>query len=725
MRPSKRNSSSTYFLFLVVVLTLAAMQTLAAGSPMQDMLPGLQEDDGRMGQANIQMDIAELPLSFIANAGQADTNVRFMVKAGEQTIFFTPQEIVFAASEHTEDEVPRSSVVRLRFAGANGEVEVEGEKPLPGVANFFLGNDPDKWKANVPTYAVITYHYLYSGIDLIYSGKQGRLKSEFVVAPSVDPTAITMVYSGASQMYVREDGALVLETPIGELVEEAPVIYQMIDEERVTVEGGYRLLGNGQVAFALGDYVPTQPLIIDPALVYSTYLGGIDDDQCWDIAVDDSGNAYITGSTYYGRFPAQDLLRLNHRAGDDDAFVAKLNPSGSAFVYSTYLGGSGIDQGEGIAVDSSGNVYVTGGTYSEDFPTKNPLRPTYGGEHDVFVTKIDPSGSILVYSTYLGGSKDDRAAGIAIDSSGNAYVTGGTTGWSGDFPIKDALQPSSGGGEWDAFLVKVNPTGSDLVYSTYLGGSGFDWGYSVTVDCSGNVYVIGQTGSEDFPTKDALQSVLGGGWDAFVTKVDPSGSGLIYSTYLGGSDVDKGNGIAVDSSGNAYVTGNTTSADFPTKDALQPVLGGDSDAFVTKVVPSGSALIYSTYLGGSKGDQSSAIAVDSSGNVYITGRTESLNFPTKAAFQPGFGGGSRIYGAFWFNGDAFVVKVDCTTSDLVYSTYLGGTGGDQGYSIAVDFSGSVYVVGFTNSEDFPTQVALQPAFGGGYFGDVFVAKIAK
>ena len=722
LRPFKRKLSLAHFLLLVVILAIAATQTFAAGAPIQDILSELQKDEGQMG---LQANMAEIPLSFIANAGQADANVRFMVRAGKHTVFFTPQEVVFAASEKTEGEDTRSSVVRLRFSGASGEVKVEGEKPLPGVTNFFLGNDPEQWRTNVPTYAAITYHDLYPGIDLIYSGKQGRLKSEFVVAADADPTLIIMDYSGVSSMYMREDGALVLETPIGKLVEAPPFIYQMIDEERATVEGGYRLLGEGEVTFTLGDYVPTEPLIIDPALVYSTYLGGIDDDQCWDVAVDGSGNAYITGRTSYARFPAQDLLQLNHRAGDGDAFVAKLNPSGSGLIYSTYLGGSGSDQGEGIAVDSSGNVYVTGGTYSEDFPTKNPLQPTYGGEHDVFVTKIDPSGSILVYSTYLGGSKDDRAAGIAIDSSGNAYVTGGTTGWSGDFPIKDALQPSSGGGEWDAFLAKVNPTGSDLVYSTYLGGSGFDWGYSVAVDSSGNVYVTGETGSEDFPTKDAFQPVLGGGRDAFVTKVDPAGSALVYSTYLGGSEGDQSSAIAVDSSGNSYVTGNTTSADFPIKDALQSVLGGDSDAFVTKVDPSGSGLIYSTYLGGSEGDQSSAIAVDSSGNVYITGWTESLNFPTKAAFQPSFGGGRRILGAFWFNGDAFVVKVDCTTSDLVYSTYLGGTSGDQGYSIAVDFSGSAYVVGFTNSEDFPTQVALQPTFGGGYFGDAFVAKIAE
>jgi len=244
-------------LLFVVFFALAATQTITTGAPIQDILPGFQEDESQMGQAKIQAHIAELPLSFIANASQADENVQFMVKAGKQTIFFTPQEIVFAASEETEGGDTRSSVVRLRFAGANGEVKVEGEKPLPGAANFFLGNDPEKWQANVPTYAAITYHDLYPGIDLTYSGNQGRLKSEFVVAAGADPTVITMAYSGASAMYVQ-DGALVLETPIGKLVEASPLIYQMLDEERVTVEGGYRLLGNGEVAFTLGEYVTAE-----------------------------------------------------------------------------------------------------------------------------------------------------------------------------------------------------------------------------------------------------------------------------------------------------------------------------------------------------------------------------------------------------------------------------------------------------------------------------------
>ncbi|MCK4393146.1 SBBP repeat-containing protein, partial [Candidatus Bipolaricaulota bacterium] len=402
LRLFDRMLSLVRFPLLVVILVLLAPQTIISGVPIQNTLTRIQGDGGQANQTKIQANIAELPLSFIANAGQVDANVRFMVKAGAQIIFFTSEEVVFAASEETEGEDTRSSAVRLRFTGVNGEVKVEGEKPLPGVANFFLGNDPEQWRANVPTYAAITYQHLYPGIDLVYSGKQGRLKSEFVVAAGADPTLIIMDYSGVSSMYVREDGALVLETPIGELVKAPPLIYQMIGEERVTVEGGYRLLGEGQVAFTLGDYVPTEPLIIDPTFIYSTYLGGSNDDRVRGIAVDGSGNAYIIGETYCGDFPTQDPLQPNC-SGNYDAFVAKLNTSGSVLIYSTYLGGHGHDNGWAIAVDDSGSAYITGYTESSNFPTQDPLQPNCSGEKDAFVAKLNTSGSALIYSTYLGG----------------------------------------------------------------------------------------------------------------------------------------------------------------------------------------------------------------------------------------------------------------------------------------------------------------------------------
>jgi len=704
-------------LLFVVFFALAATQSLAAEVLTHSILPGFQEDESQICQTKIQADIVELPLSFIANAGQANANVQFIVKAGEQTIFFTPQAIVFATSEHTEDELTRGSVVRLRFTGANEEVKVGGEKPLPGVANFFLGNDPEQWRANVPTYAAITYHDLYPGIDLVYSGKQGRLKSEFVVAAGADPTVIIMDYSGVSSMYVRDDGSLVLETPIGKLVEEPPLIYQVIDEARITVEGGYRLLGEGQVAFSLGEYVTTEPLIIDPAFVYSTYLGGSIEDYGRGIAVDGLGNAYVTGETISDDFPTQDPLQPYYGGGDYDAFVVKLNPSGSALVYSTYLGGSADDRAHGIAVDSWGNAYITGYTYSDDFPTQNPLQPDYGGVYyDAFVAKLNPSGSALVYSTYLGGSIEDYGRGIAVDASGNAYVTGETI--SDDFPTQNPLQPEQCTGLRDAFVAKLNPSGSALVYSTYLGGRQADGGYGIAVDSLGNAYVTGYTFSDDFPTQNPLHPGDGGIYsgDVFVAKLNPLGSALVYSTYLGGSNRDYGHGIAVDSWGNAYITGYTYSDDFPTQNPLQPDSGGgNSDAFVAKLNPSGSALLYSTYLGGTGGDQGWDVAVDGSGNAYVTGATYSVDFPTQNPLQPYYGGEYS---------DAFVAKLNPSGSALVYSTYLGGRQADGGYGIAVDSWGNAYITGYTYSDDFPTQDPLQPNYGGGW-RDVFVAKIGE
>jgi uncharacterized repeat protein (TIGR01451 family) len=382
--------------------------------------------------------------------------------------------------------------------------------------------------------------------------------------------------------------------------------------------------------------------------VYSTYLGGSSTDLGLGIAVDRSGNAYVTGQTFSTNFPTVNALQPSFGGAPSDAFAAKINASGSALVYSTYLGGGNFDSGQGIAVDRSGNAYVTGYTTSTNFPTAHALQPSSGGGSDAFAAKINASGSALVYSTYLGGSSNDIADGIAVDSAGNAYVTGNTL--STNFPTVNALQPSSGGG-FDAFAAKINASGSALIYSTYLGGSSDDFGFGIAVDRSGNAYVTGRTGSTNFPTVNALQPSSGGGNDAFAAKISVTGSALVYSTYLGGSGDENGNGfagIAVDSSGNAYVTGGTTSTNFPTVNALEPSFGGGpSDAFAAKINAGGSALVYSTYLGGTSDDYGYGIAVDSSGNAYVTGQTASTNFPTAHALQPSSGGGF----------DAFLAKI--------------------------------------------------------------------
>jgi beta-propeller repeat-containing protein len=465
------------------------------------------------------------------------------------------------------------------------------------------------------------------------------------------------------------------------------------------------------VGFVVGAYKADRPLVLDPVLVYSTYLGGSDRDFGYGIAVDRLGNAYVTGYALSSDFPTANALQAEN-AGSADAFVMKLNAAGSALVYSTYLGGSGEDAGIGIGVDAFGAAYVVGATASTDFPTANALQVEFAGfPYDGFVTKLNAAGSALVYSTYLGGSDADNVIGIALDSSGNAYVTGYT--FSTDFPTRIPLQPANAG-SYDAFMSKLNAAGSALVYSTYLGGNGEDVAYGIAVDGSRNAYVGGYTFSIDFPTRNPFQPENAGGADAFVTRLNAEGSGLVYSTYLGGSGFDSAAGIAVDASRHAYVTGDTSSTTFPTRNAFQPENAGFNDAFVTRLNAEGSGLVYSTYLGGSGGDVGRGVAVDGSGNAYVTGDTSSTTFPTRNAFQPENAGGA----------DAFVTKLTTSTvgwSALVYSTYLGGNGLDLGRGIAVDASGNAYVTGETTSTNFPTRNPFQPENAGG--SDAFVSKI--
>ncbi len=662
----------------------------------------------------------KLPLSFEANQGQADAQVRFLSRGSGYTLFLTGDEAVFSLRGRKVDGealpasprlkptvVARADVVRMRLVKANPAATVTGEEELRGKSNYFIGNDPKKWRSNVPTYAKVRYERIYSGVDLVYYGNQRQLEYDFIVAPGADPHRIQFNVQGAKNINQDSRGELVLEMAEGEVRWRNPVVYQEKDGTRHEIAAHYAIKDKSRIGFEVADYDSRRPLFIDP-LVYSTYLGGSGDDDGVRIAVDSAGNAYVAGDTTSTNFPTMNPLQSAYGGGNWDAYVSKINPAGSALVYSTYLGGSGADQGFGIAADSSGNAYVTGYTDSTDFPTMNPLQATNGGSQDAFVAQINPSGSALVYSTYLGGSGGDVGTGIAVDSSGDAYITGYTG--STNFPTMNPLQPTYGG-DSDAFVSEINPTGSALLYSTYLGGSGGDYGHGIAVDGSGNAYVTGATTSTDFPTKNPLQPSNGGSVDAFVSQLNPAGSALVYSTYLGGSDSDDGSSIAVDGSGNAYVTGVTSSTNFPTMNPLQPANGGGQDAFVSKINPEGSAFVYSTYLGGSGQEEGEGIAVDSSGNAYVTGNTTSTNFPTMNPLQPANGGGQ----------DAFISKLNPAGSALLYSTYLGGSGYDWGFGIAADSSDNGYITGSTTSTNFPTMNPLQPANGGST--DAWVAKL--
>jgi len=588
---------------------------------------------------------------------------------------------------------------------------------LPGRVNYLSGKDSSQWLTGVPTYAKVAYEGLYPGVDMVYYGNQGKLEYDFVVAPGADPRQVKLGFRGVDKINIGSAGELVLRAANEELRMNKPVIYQETGGVRKPINGGYVLMDGQEVGFQVAAYDTSRPLIIDPVLVYSTYLGGSGLDIGQGIAVDQQGRAYVTGQTSSIDFPTENALQA--AIGSNlDAFVVQITADGSALGYATYLGGSRSDEGLGnsadggfsIAVDQQGQASVTGITFSSDFPIENALQSTYGGGGDAFVAQLTADGAALRYATYLGGSGLDVGFGIALDQLGQASVTGETS--SSNFPTENALQPASGGRN-DAFVAQLTADGAALRYATYLGGSEFERGWGIAVDQQGQVSVAGQTTSSNFPTENALQPVIGGASDAFVAQLTADGAALSYATYLGGSEGDFGFGIAVDQQGQVSVTGQTSSSDFPIENALQQTLGGEQDAFVAQFTADGAALRYATYLGGSGRDQGFSIALDQQGQASVTGFTYSSDFPIENALQQTLGGEQ----------DAFVAQFTIDGSSLGYATYLGGSGNDQGFSIALDQQGQAYVTGETRSTDFPTVNALQPAFGGSFPNDAFVTKI--
>jgi hypothetical protein len=721
----------------------------------------------------------KLPLSFEANRGRTDSRVKFLSRGPGYSLFLTGSEMVVAfrpgghdsgragqiglaprtrAPDVDEKTAAAPSVLRMRLAGANPAARVEGIDELPAKSNYFIGNDPAKWRTNVPHYAKVRYRDVYPGVDLVYYGNQQQVEHDFVVAPGADPKQIHFAVTGAERMEVSATGDLVMQLADYEVRLQKPVIYQEAgglrkdSSARTTVSGEYALRADNSIGFTIGAYDSRKMLVIDPVLEYSTYLGGNGQHPTSAIAVDADGSAYLGGFTGFNLPPAldypttEDALQPTAPHVDHPVVVvSKLNPEGTSLVYSTYLGGSGDDRAYGLAVDREGNAHVVGRTTSRDFPTKNAVQPEHGtGTWNAFVAKLNPDGSALRYSTYLGGSVFDQAWSVAVDRAGSAYILGWTN--SSDFPTRNPLQDLTtpicdhfpfgpdaippGSRCLNAFVTKLSRAGSELVYSTYLGGSGNVEmrGSQIAVDIHGNAYLAGGTESRDFPTTPSAAQPVSTKkrdrpdlLDAFVAKLNPTGSALVYSTYLGASGSDNAHGIAVDAAGNAYVAGETKSPDFPTtRGAFQTTFGGGtcgtqycSDGFVAKLNREGSRLIYSTFLGGKGTDLAGSIAVDLAGNAYVAGFTESTDFPTKNALQPSLAGPS----------DAFVVKLNRSGS-AVYSTYLGGRGGATvNGSIAVDADGNAFVCGTTRSKEFPTtEDAFQPTLVGN-FGNFFVTKI--
>jgi hypothetical protein len=523
-------------------------------------------------------------------------------------------------------------VSRLIFPGANKNHEMVPVELCQHQVNYLKGKDPSKWQTGIRTSKAVLYEDIYKNIDFKVYGNEKQVEYDWIVKPGADPKVISFKYEQVSNTRIDREGNLVVEAKSGKLMHKKPAGYQVIDGKRVPVKSAFKKVGDNTYGFEVKKYNRDFELIIDPMVcpIYSTYLGGSGEDKGYGITIDSEGYSYVTGYTVSTNFPTKNPYQ-GIKKDSIDAFVTKLSPTDGCPVYSTYFGGSGYDYGYGIAVDSNKSAYVTGLTKSPDFPTKNPYQGTINGDYvDVFVTKLSPAGNTLEYSTYLGGSRDEFGWGIAVDINGSAYVTGSTG--STNFPTKNPYQGIKKD-SIDAFVTKLSPGGNTLEYSTYLGGSRSDSGSGIAVDSNGNAYVTGHTESTNFPTKNPYQGIKKDSIDAFVTKLSPGGSTLCYSTYLGGNGNDYGYGIAVDINGSAYVTGGTRSTDFPTKNPYQETLNGRGDVFVTKLSPGGNTLFYSTYLGENGNDYGCGIAIDNNGSAYVTGDTNSTDFPTKNPYQ--------------------------------------------------------------------------------------------
>ena len=682
---------------------LAAGAVLIVGTGGQD----------RVAAGAVQPSFVRLPLSFERNAGQTDSRVDFIARGPGYTVWLTPGEATLAL--HDE-------VVRIGVEGADAHARADGLRQLAGKANYLIGRRQD-WRVGIATFAEARYQDVLPGIDQVFYGTQGRLEYDFVVAAGADPRAIALEFEGAKELSLSPSGDLLVGLGAGTLRQPVPVAYQQIAGTRRAVDVSYIVRGD-RVSLDLGRYERSAPLVIDPAIQYSTYLGGTNYELGYAVAVDSSGSAYVTGTTGSVDFPttAGAFDRSLSGAGSN-AYVAKLTPAGNALVYSTYLGGTtGTTTASGIAVNADGQAHVAGDVGGLNFPTTaGAFQRVLHGGFEAFVTRLNAQGSGLVYSTFLGGDFDDFAREIALDAQGNALVAGDVHSATPDphFPTRNAFQPTYGGGDQDAFVTKLNPSGSGLVYSSYLGGGddinlNDDWGEGIAVDPAGNAYVTGFTFSLDFPTTPgSFQPALRGSLDAYVTKVTPTGA-IAYSTFLGGGARDYGWDIATDPAGNAYLTGETESANYPTTPGAYK-RKGTFDATVTKLNPSGSALLYSTLLGGTDEDRAYGIALGGD-RAFVTGWTKSLDFPTVGAFQSSYGGGLQ---------DSFVTSVNSTGSGLVYSSYLGGANWDEGRGISVDSAGAAYVTGATTSRNFPVRNPIQ-AFSGGleHPDDSFVTKVA-
>ena len=621
---------------------------------------------GRSGRARALASYGKLPLAFVPNAGQSDARVRYLAQSGGSTLFFTDRGVTMVVSGSR-----RAVTLKLPFRHANRKPRIVASRRSAGVVSYF-GKGHDAKQAALPSYGAITYRGLWPGVAVTFRGTNGRLTYQLRVAPGADPAKVKLAWDGADRL----PPGTAIELPAGR------------DRSRA--------------------------LEVESAIEYSTLLGGAALDVGNDVAVDTQGSAYVTGQTLSTAFPTSAGAHDTLYNGSGDVFVTKINPSGSGLEYSTFLGGTELDGGIGIAVDAQGSAYVTGVTTSAGYPTTaNAFDKTQNGGFDAFVTKLNPAGSGLDYSTFLGSANVDESSGIAVDAQRNAYITGDTQ--SPGFPTTANVFDASYNGSLDAFVTKINASGSGLVYSTFVGASEAEDGVGIAVDGQGSAYVVGSTESPTFPTSaNAFDRDFGGDLDVFVTKLDAIGRTLGYSTFLGGVDSDDGRAIAVDAAGSAFVTGTTRSPGFPTTaGAVDTGYNGDDDVFVTKLNAPGGGLVYSTFIGDGASEVANAIAVDGQGSAVITGATSSPGFPTtQGAFDTGHNGAD----------DAFVTKLTPPGTGLAYSTFVGSSLDEGGLGLALDGQGGLYVSGGTDSPGFPTSASAFDTTPNGSF-DAFAIKL--
>ncbi|HVZ33040.1 MAG TPA: SBBP repeat-containing protein, partial [Polyangiaceae bacterium] len=648
-------------------------------------------------QERVREQMLALPLRFERNEGQFDHEVRYLARAEGLTLtlgdhgptMYLQTDLASAADQSDEDEEeepgrprglrearPANSEVRavkMRIANAAPRPKIVAGDELETKTNYYLGNDKSKWRSNVANYGRVTYRNVLPGIDVVYHGDGRKFEYDFVVNPGASPDVIAIDFEGADEIERNQAGELEIAVADRTLVQHKPVIYQDIDGARRPVDGAFRVLDDTRIGFEVAEYDRARPLVIDPTVVFATYLGGSGvTDTVTRIAFTSTDQIAMVGQTNSTNFPTASAYDTSAN-GSTDGYVAVLNSAGTALVFSTYIGGSSTDIPYGVAVDGSDAVFGVGYTTSNNFPTQAALDSSFNGGNDAFLFKFTSAGA-LVFSTYLGGSSFDYGGAVATDSLGNAYAVGLTT--SSDFPTTvGAFDTSQNGASYyDGFVTKVSGDGSTILYSTYFGGASDEFAESVAVDSSGNAVIVGVTASTDFPTQSPYQAANAGGYDAFVTKLNAAGNALLFSTYLGGSSSEVSSAfsqydVALDSSENIYLTGATSSTNFPTASAYQSSSAGGNDAFLSKFSSAG-ALVYSTYLGGTSSDLARGVAVDGSGRAYVVGQSSSSNFPLVNATR------STLAAS-----EAFLTVFSSTGASLVYSTFFGGTGTDQFYSV--------------------------------------------